>query len=203
MTEPFLSMVSIWANTYAPRSWAFCHGQLLAISSNTALFSLIGTYYGGDGRTTFGLPDLRGRAAVGHFQGPGLSPNRLGQFGGEEFVTLTQLNLPTHSHGATVSPPPGGGSPAAQIGAVNALANADSPTGNALAQANFDEAGTKKAVRMYSDQAPNVDLGGLQGGGLGNVTLGTTGGSQSHENRQPFQVVNFCIALEGIYPSRN
>ncbi|AXV07541.1 Microcystin dependent protein [Euzebya pacifica] len=103
MAEPFIAEVRAWAPNFAPRAWAFCEGQLLPISQNTALFSLLGTTYGGDGRTTFGLPDCRGRAVIGPGNGPGLSPRPLGQKGGAERVTLTAPTMPSHSHGSAVS----------------------------------------------------------------------------------------------------
>ena len=103
MSEPFIAEVRAWAPTFAPRNWAFCEGQLLAIAQNQSLFSLVGTTYGGDGRSTFGLPDCRGRAVIGPGNGPGLSPQSWGQKDGVERVTLTTQNLPNHTHSATVS----------------------------------------------------------------------------------------------------
>jgi microcystin-dependent protein len=200
MATPLISEVMPWPGVFAPRTWAFCQGQLLAISQNDALFSLIGTIYGGDGRTTFGLPDLRGRAAVGQGQGPGLSPYPLGARYGTEFVTLNSLELPAHNHSAQFNP---SGTTAAQVSAVNASANQESPAGNYLAAASTGDLRSPTAVRLYSDQTPNATVGGLDVGGGGTVTVGNTGGSQSHENRMPFQVINFCIALYGLYPQRN
>jgi microcystin-dependent protein len=199
MSTPLISEVMPWPGVYAPRSWAFCQGQLLAISQNNALFSLLGTLYGGDGRTTFGLPDLRGRMAVGHGQGPGLSPYPLGARYGAEFVTLNQLELPQHSHPASVS----GGSGGVTVQARQDGGTQDSPDGNVLAQGEFVQAGSVTKVQMYSDQPADTPLDGLSGGGVGTIAVGNAGGSQSHENRMPFQVINFCIALYGIYPSRN
>ncbi len=134
-SEPFLGEIMMFAGNFAPRSWAFCDGQLLAISQNQALFSLLGTTYGGDGWTTFGLPDLRGRIPMHAGQGPGLSYRRMGQKGGEERVSLTLNQLPAHSHA---------------LQAQQGKGNSFSPTGNVLA---YDRRDTQ-----YSDQAPDVGM---------------------------------------------
>jgi microcystin-dependent protein len=157
---------------FAPRGWAFCDGQLLAISSNTALFSLLGTTYGGDGRTTFGLPDLRGRAIVSPGNGPGLSHYNWGQRGGVENVTLTAAEMPNHNHGFAL-----GGS-------------ANSPAGSNSMLASVTGTDT-----VFNNTSGNAQLAG------GAIT--NTGGSQSHENRMPYLAMYRCIALIGIYPSRN
>lgn len=198
MADPFISQIMVWPANFAPRNWAYCHGQLLAISTNTALFSLIGTLYGGDGRTTFGLPDLRGRAPIGAGRGPGLSLYQEGQFGGVEFVTLTQLEMPVHSHQAQAS------SGAAELEAYDGPANQDSPAANhVLAKAQFSSGPSSTAVQAYSDQTPDTTLGGVSAGTPGPIVVGNAGGSQSHENRQPFQVINYVISLQGVYPSRS
>jgi microcystin-dependent protein len=199
MSDPFISQMMIWPASFAPRNWAYCQGQLLAISSNTALFSLIGTIYGGDGRTTFRLPDLRGRAPIGAGRGPGLSLYQEGQLGGEEYVTLSQLEMPLHNHTASVS-----GAGGAFLEAYDGPANQDAPAPNhVLASAQFGSGISATPVQAYSDQAPNTTVGGVSGSGLGRVTIGNAGGSQSHENRQPFQVINYVISLEGVFPSRS
>jgi microcystin-dependent protein len=200
MSDPFISQIMIWPPNFAPRNWAFCQGQLLPISNNQALFALIGTIYGGDGRTTLGLPDLRGRVPIGAGRGPGLSFYQEGQMAGMETVTLTQLEMPVHNHTSQFNPNSGGGSLAAYDGA----ANQDSPASNhVLAQAQFGDLRSPTPVRAYSDQQPNATIGGVSGGGGGNVSIGNTGGSQAHENRQPFQVLNYVISLQGTFPSRN
>lgn len=156
--------------SFAPRSWAFCDGQLIQISQNSALFSLLGTTYGGDGRTTFALPDLRSRVPIHKGQGPGLSPYSLGQRSGFETVTLTTAQIPPHNHlQACSSDDPNAGSPAGNFPA------AVSPP-------------------IYSSGANAA---------MANTALGNTGGGQPHENRQPFLVINFCICLQGLFPSRN
>ncbi len=167
--EPFLGMITPFGFNFAPRGWAKCEGQLLPISANSALFSLLGTTYGGDGRTTFGLPDLRGRAAIGFGNGPGLSNYAIGQKGGAEHVTLNTTQIPSHNHSANV---------------VAEEADNNKPSGNSLA-----------ASQIYRTQAPDAVLNA--------ATIGNTGGSQQHENRQPYLAINWCIALVGVFPSRN
>ena len=182
--EPFIAEIIMFGGNFAPRNWAYCDGQLLSVSSNTALFSLLGTTYGGDGRTTFGLPDLRGRTAIGPRQGPGLSNYRLGERGGVQSVTLTVAQMPSHGHTATAT---------ATLSGTNALGNSAVPGGNTLA--------SKGRTNIYSTNAPDVDMHADSV----NVTasVANTGGSQAHENRMPFLAINHIIALQGIYPSRN
>ncbi len=157
---------------FAPRGWAYCQGQLLPISSNDALFSLLGTIYGGDGRSTFALPDLRGRAPIHHGQGQGLSNYNIGQRGGVETVILNVNQIPSHTHSLSV--------------ATDAIGNKKNPEGNKLAIANDGESN-------YSDTGKDVGMG----------TIENTGGNLEHENRPPFLAISFCIALQGIYPSRS
>ncbi len=176
MSEPFIGEIRMFAGTFAPRGWALCDGQLLAISQNDALFSLLGTTYGGDGRTTFGLPDLRGRVPVhaGSGTGPGLSARPLGQKAGSETVTLTTQQIPSHAH--------------TPVKASTEPADDSNPAGKALAATSYD---------VYITN-PTVGLTDLAAGAVTSV-----GGSQPHDNAQPFLCVNFIIALVGIYPSRN
>jgi microcystin-dependent protein len=172
MSEPFLGEIKMFAGNFAPQGFAFCDGQLLAISQNDALFSLLGTIYGGDGRTTFGLPDLRGRLPIHMGSGPGLSPRTIGSRSGSETVTLTAANLPSHSHG---------------------FAGSDS---------GADSKNPKQRVPATAAEAaygPNVDAPST----MKSNALGQTGGGQSHSNVQPFQCINFIIALFGVFPSRN
>lgn len=175
MSEPFIAEIRIFAGNFAPRSWAFCNGQLLPVSQNTALFSLIGTTYGGDGRTTTALPNLEGRAPMHPGRGPGLTSRRLGQKTGVETVTLTEAQIPNHSH--TVRARTGAGASGTPPG----------PTA-AISKNGFLD-------RLYE----------TNGAGLTNMaseTVTDTGGSQAHNNMQPFLVMNFIIALQGLYPSR-
>ena len=182
--ECFIGEVRMFAGNFAPRSWAFTDGQLLPIASNTALFSILGTTYGGDGRTTFGLPDLRGRTAIGPRTGPGLSPRTLGQKVGAETNTLNTNQLPSHSHSATTT---------STLQATSTGGNSPDPTGRVLANDGTD--------RIYSDAAPNVSLNAaaIQS----STTVGNTGGNQSVNNMQPSLAINHIICLTGIFPSRS
>jgi microcystin-dependent protein len=166
MSEPFLSEIKIVAFAFPPRGWALCNGQLLPINQNQALFSLLGTTYGGDGRTTFALPNLQGRAPV-HFD-DGLL---LGEAGGEESHTLALAELPGHTH----------------VHGSYSQATTDLPTGNAPASK------PRRGVNVYTSGLADVVLRGS----------GPVGGSQPHENRQPYLALNFVIALQGIFPSRD
>tara|TARA_Y100001956_G_C4121212_1_gene187520 strand:- start:1073 stop:1768 length:696 start_codon:yes stop_codon:yes gene_type:complete len=201
---PMLGTMCAFAGNFAPRGYALAQGQLLSISQNTALFSILGTTYGGDGRTTFGLPDTRGRALVGSGNGPGLSNYALGQKGGVEFVTLTEAQMPVHTHGAATSI--GGSIDISGIIDLHAFSgNSDdkSPVNNVLAQS--------KGKPLYASSAPDVTMSPdsisfnlLATNNLSATTnLSSSGGAQSHENRMPYVAVNWIIALQGLYPSRN
>ena len=172
MATPFIGQITLFAGNFAPRGWAFCNGQLLAISQNTALFSILGTTYGGNGQTTFALPDLRGRVPIHPGQGPGLSPYDLGQQGGTETVTLSVSSLPAHTH--SVSP-----------GATNGAQTTNRP-----ARAVPARGGAYAA-------SPSADAS------MAPTSSAATGGGQPHANTQPYLGLNYIIALEGIYPSRN
>jgi microcystin-dependent protein len=165
MAEPFLGEMKWISWNYAPKGWAFCNGQFLPINQNQALFSLFGTTYGGDGRTTFALPDLRSRVGVG--QGSSFT---LGQRGGEESHTLTQNEMPTHNH---------------FVGQSNANGGTVVPTGNLFGQ-------FLNGYRSFDNLTTMLP-----------ATITNAGGSQSHENRQPFLVLNCIVALQGIFPSHN
>ena len=171
--DPFLGQIICFGGNFAPRGWAFCHGQLLSINENQALFSILGTTYGGDGRTTFGLPDLRGRAPVHAGDGAGLSPRNLGQKFGTETNTLAATNLPGN---LPVSIPVGDGDAAT-----------DSPSGAFLTSTDNDFYNTASASGEHY--------------GSGAVTTG--GGNQALNNMEPFLVINYIIALTGTFPSRN
>ena len=177
--EPFIGEMILFGGNFAPRGWAFCDGQLLPISQNTALFSILGTTYGGDGRTTFALPDMRGRAPVHAGSGPGLSSKRLGQKGGAETATLTEAQLPQHDHPA-------------QLRLGNATGNEIKGNGNSLS--------TNAAYNMNASGAPDSSKKLTSG----SVVVGpSNSGNQSHNNMQPFQAINYIIALQGVYPSRS
>ena len=191
--EPFfIGQIMAFGGNFAPRGWALCDGQLLPIAQNTALFSILGTIYGGDGRTTFGLPDLRGRYAMHAGRGPGLTDRRLGVTGGAENVTLNQLQMPAYNM-------IGSGS---LTGTVSVHVNEEDP---AATEGNNATLGNTDSANIYNNDAadPTLKLGGVSHNLATNVTLSTGGGNLSHTNVPPFQVVNFIIALQGPYPSRS
>ena len=170
MSEPFLAEVRMVGFDFAPRGWAFCDGQILPINQNQSLYSLLGTTYGGDGRTSFALPDLRGRTPLHIGRSNGGDSHSLGQKSGEETHTLSVNELPNHRHETMAS---------------SVAADAPTPDGHVLASAN----------NVWHDATNPV--------GLRSGTIGSSGGSQAHDNMQPYLVLNFCIALQGLFPSRN
>jgi microcystin-dependent protein len=192
--DPMMASIMMFGGTFAPRQWAFCEGQLLAISSNTALFSLLGTTWGGDGRTTFALPDMRGRAPIGKGGGPGLTPRREGQMGGQEFVTLTQAEMPVHNHAASTS------GLQARMPANSGDGTSDDPTNRVMAKTVITASGRSGEGKIYADSGDGTMAAGAVSG---DVTIGNAGGGQSHQNMQPFLAVPFIIAVQGIFPSRN
>jgi microcystin-dependent protein len=171
MSEPFIGQVIMFGGNFAPRGWALCDGQLLPISSNSALFSILGTTYGGDGVSSFGLPDLRGRVPVHAGTGNGLTPRRLGERGGQETVTLNTNQIPAHSHPLTASANP---------------ANDTNP-----------------ADKLLARSAEDAYVAGTPGATLSAQSISNAGGGQAHNNVQPYQALNYIIALQGTYPSRN
>lgn len=190
MSEPFIAEILMFGGNFAPRGWSFCGGQLLPISQNSALFSLIGTTYGGDGRTTTGLPDLRGRAPMHAGTGPGLSPRREGSKNGQETVVLTELEMPSHAHGATLNL-------SVQLHAEKGPATTSDPEGNMIASH------TANAFKPYNPNEDKAMASQSIRDNNSSVTLNNTGGGQAHNNMQPYLVVNFIIALQGTYPPRN
>jgi microcystin-dependent protein len=220
--EPLLGEIKWVPYNFAPRGWADCNGQLLSIAQNTALFSLLGTTFGGDGRTTFALPDMRGRVSVHAGQGPGLSNRDLGEVGGEETHTLTVAEIPSHDHSISSHTH---AIPALNVDvkASSADATTTSPQGNVLANAAASAGGGNgpgkgkgkgpdkddvKATSIYNAGPANVSLAagsamteiGTTGGGSG--TTMPTGGGAAHQNMQPFLGLRCIIAVEGIFPSR-
>ena len=173
MAEPFLGEIRMFSGNFEPSGWAFCHGQLLAISSHSALFSLFGTIYGGDGRTTFGLPDLRGRIPLHQGQGPGLSTRTIGSRGGIEAVTLTEANLPGHNHG--------------NLQATTSISVSTSPFGRLPGQT--------AALTPYAASGPDQVLN--------SDAVASVGGGVEHTNLMPTLSINFIVALVGIFPSRS
>ena len=176
-------MILLWPCNFAPNGWVFCAGQILSISQNTALFSLLGTTYGGNGQTTFALPDFRGRVPVGVGQGPGLSNYTLGEVSGSESVTLLLNQIPAHMHTLSIT-------------VSNAQATASTPTGTVNTLAAPYDALNFNPIAAYNNQPPNTALY------VGTNPVGVSGGSQPHTNIQPFLAVNYIIALQGIFPSR-
>jgi microcystin-dependent protein len=171
--EPYLGQITLVAFNFAPVGWAFCNGQLLPIDQYTALFSLLGTTYGGDGQTTFALPDLRSRIPLHQGQGSGTSNYTMGQSGGTEQVTLTSDQVPSHTH---------------QAQCFTGASNSQSPVNGVWAQASNDQPYKASAVGTAS---------------MASGAIGPAGGNQPHPNLIAFQALNYIIALEGIYPSQN
>lgn len=171
MSDPFIGEIRMFAGNFAPVGWAFCDGQLQSIAQNNALFALIGTIYGGDGQTTFALPDLRGRVPISQGQGPGLSPRTIGQSFGVESVTLLQSHIPAHSH--------------SQVASTNPASLSAGPSG------------------APATPATNLYAGGNADAVMAQTAVASTGGSQPHSNMAPYLALNFIIALEGVFPSRN
>ena len=172
MADPFVAEIRVLPFNFAPKGWAFCDGQLMPLSQNTALFALLGTTYGGDGKSTFALPDLQSRSAMHPGQGPGLSLHDLGEQSGSETVTLLESEIPFHTHQL--------------MSAADDIAESNVPTGTAL---------TRASQFIYSSNAPNVQMA-FQ-------TLAPAGGDQPHNNMMPYLTLNFCIALQGVFPPRS
>jgi microcystin-dependent protein len=174
MADPFVAEIRIFPFNFAPKGWAFCDGQLLPISQNTALFSLLGTVYGGNGKSNFALPNLQGNAPMHPGQGPGLSLYDLGQTGGSETVSLLESEIPAHSHGV--------------MAAVNpALVKLPSPSVGLARSRNGNAYQTNSTQNLVS-MAPQA--------------IAPAGGDQPHNNMQPYLTLNFCIALQGVFPPR-
>jgi microcystin-dependent protein len=173
MADPFVAEIRIFPFNFAPKGWAFCDGQLLPLSQNTALFSLLGTTYGGDGKSTFALPDLQGRAPMHPGQGPGLSLHDLGETGGSETVTLLESEIPAHLH---------------SINADSALGDLNAPGAD------------RGLARSVGGSAYIADTTGLVT--MAPQALAVAGGDQPHNNMMPYLTLNFCIALQGVFPPR-
>lgn len=176
MSEPFIGEIRMFPYTFAPRNWAYCDGQHFSIAQNPALFSIIGTYYGGNGQSTMALPDLQGRTPMHTGNGPGLTPRSLGSKSGLPRVEIIPNQMPSHTHQAKAYQKPGA---------------ASKPAANLMVSVDNDS-----ALNIYETADDNLT-------DMSNRSLGAAGASQSHENRQPYLSTPFCIALEGVYPSRN
>jgi microcystin-dependent protein len=176
VADPYIGEIRMFAGNFAPRGWALCNGQLLAISQNTALFSILGTIYGGDGKTTFALPNLQGLCQMNQGQGPGLSDRTLGEVGGSATVTLTTSEMPAHPH---------------TLVGQQAQADSNSPTNNFVA--------VNRGLSPYTaPSAPGLNLVSMFP-----LALATAGNSQPHNNMQPYLVLTFIICMQGIFPPRN
>jgi microcystin-dependent protein len=180
MSNPFLGQITLFPYNFAPYGWALCEGQLLSISQNTALFSLLGVQFGGNGTSNFALPDLRGRVPMGQGQGPGLSPYSVGSQQGVEQVTLTTATIPSHSHG---------------FPAFATTATTNTPSGALPAEGKESGRGTF-AVNTYTAPGTAVSLAAGQ-------VVPVTGGGLPHNNLQPYLTLNWCIALQGVFPPRS
>ena len=176
MADPFIGEIRMFAGNFAPRQWAFCSGQLMAISQNDALFSLIGTIYGGDGRTSFGIPDMRGRIPIHWGSGPGLTPRPIGQKTGVERVILNVTQIPSHTHAMQASQD-----------SVSSVSPANTVLGT------FDA-----ADQMYTESFDAAAKGTMRSSSVMNA-----GGSSAHTNLMPYQCLSYIICLLGVYPSRN
>jgi microcystin-dependent protein len=173
MADPFVAEIRIFPFNFAPKGWAFCNGQLLPISQNTALFSLLGTVYGGDGKSTFALPDLEGSAAMHPGQGQGLSLRDLGEIGGAETVTLLVSEIPIHTH---------------NVATAVTLANVNAPSTEVVLGRSNNGSAYQSNAAAFTAMAPQA--------------LAPAGGSLPHNNMQPYLTLNFCIALQGVFPAR-
>jgi microcystin-dependent protein len=176
MSNPFVAEIRIFAGNFAPTGWALCDGQLMPISQNTALFSLLGTTYGGDGKSNFALPNLQGSAPMQQGQGPGLSLRDLGEMGGEQTVTLLQSEMPAHNHSVSST--------------ANANGTTPVPTGSAWSKSVH----IRTQVPLYSATA---------GAQMSPFAITIAGGNQPHNNMMPFLVLTFIIALQGVFPARS
>ena len=179
MSDQFLAEIRIFPFNFPPTGWAFCNGQLMPISQNTALFALLGTYYGGDGKSTFALPNMQDNVPMQPGQGQGLSQRFLGEMSGAESITLLQSEIPIHTH---------------QLFGCDADATTNNPTGQLPAKGLWDAGTSAGVIGAYSDQSPNS--------AMAFQALSPAGGGLPHNNMQPYLTLNFCIALQGIFPQR-
>lgn len=182
MANPFISMIEAFGFNFAPRGWALCAGQTLPINQNQALFALLGTTFGGNGQTTFNLPDLRGRLALGFGQGAGLSSYNLGAAGGEEAHQLPTSEVPAHAHTLNAN----------NNGQTNGT---NIPSSTVLMGSGYGIEANNPQENIYSNTAPTVAMAA--------GAVSSAGGGAPHQNRMPFLTINYCIALQGIFPSRN
>ncbi|MCC5809401.1 MAG: phage tail protein [Ectothiorhodospiraceae bacterium] len=188
MADPFLAEIRVLPFGFAPRGWALCDGQLMPLSQNTALFSLLGTMYGGDGKSTFALPDLRERTPIHPGQGQGLELYDIAQTGGAESVALETRHLPAHSHQVDMDLPPDAAAPRVAVATI---------------PGNSNQPGDGKVLAAASGSTPYAEEATQQTDGMIPAELGITGQGNPHSNMPPYLTFNFVIALQGIFPSRN
>lgn len=174
MSNPFVAEIRIFPFNFAPKGWAFCDGQILPLSQNTALFSLLGTTYGGDGKSNFALPNMQGNAPMHPGQGPGLSLHDLGETGGEDTVTLLESEIPSHTHNLMASAVP----------SINTDPNPSQAIGKSAGIAAYCTVTNSNVTQMNAN------------------VIAPAGGDQPHNNLQPYLTLNFCIALQGVFPPR-
>jgi microcystin-dependent protein len=186
--DTFVGQILLFPFNFAPQGFAMCDGRVLSILGNTALFSLLGTRFGGNGTTTFALPDLRGRVPLKFGQGPALSPYQPGEQGGSETVALSANEMPQHTHAIGLSS-------AAAAKCRNTAANQTTPVGNILAVDAMSPVTYSNATADANMNAAAIAMGGA-------VTAAIAGGNQPHDNRQPYLALNYCIALQGVFPPR-
>jgi microcystin-dependent protein len=180
MSDPFVAEIRIFPFNFAPKGWAFCDGQILPLSQNTALFSLLGTTYGGDGKSTFALPNMQGNVPMFYGQGPGLSLYDLGEEGGSQTVTLLDSEMPSHAH---------------SLNATTAAGTGNDPNGTMFADGDWSFQGVSGKVQYYTVVAPAATMN--------SQAVGFTGSSFPHNNLMPYLTLNFCIALQGVFPPRS
>jgi microcystin-dependent protein len=181
MSDPFVAEIRMFAGSFAPTGWALCDGQLMPISQNTALFSLVGTFYGGDGKSTFALPNLQGSAPMHAGQGPGLTDRVVGEQNGEQFVTLIQTEMPAHVH---------------QFQGISTQGSSNDPGSNLYAAGHWVQGGKKGQMKTYDPSATaNVTMNPQ--------ALSIAGGGLPHNNMMPYLTLTFIIALQGIFPPRS
>lgn len=201
--EAYISMIAMFGCNFNPKGWQMCNGQIMPIASNTALFSLLGTTFGGNGQTTFGLPDLRGRVPMHWGTGNGLSPKILGEMAGTESIALSQLQLPNHTHGATAT--------STSTSTSTSTLHAESTAGSVRNPQDNMLGGAPSSALIYAPPDPANDKTMAPGSVLTTTTTDTTttvavqpaGAGQPFSLMQPFLAVTFCICTEGLYPSRN
>lgn len=207
MSEPFLGQITMFGFNFAPRNWAFCNGALMPITQNQALFALLGTAYGGDGRTNYALPNLISRSPVGFAMGsnhPGLDPANIGDAGGRQYTTLSTGELPPHNHTAVFTSTP---STPTTFSATTETGELSTPTADSYLAAPSDIPGADQPEKIFKEnpsEGSMVNLGGITTGDAhGSVQIGNTGNGNSFSIQNPFLALNFSIALQGLFPSRN